>query len=149
VTVETDRAQVLIGFIKANRKALNNLRADIRNTFATIVLTSMDDKPLARSSKMLLNTGSRVANTDQKWNEARTSLVRPGGQGHSPTLTEPVTGSITLCNIEGAERVSAVALDGAGRPMGDPVQAEKTSDGWKLPIGTPVTTWYVLSVGRK
>ena len=149
VTVETDRAQALIGFIKANRKALRNLRADIRNTFATIVLTSMDDKPLARSGKMLLNTGSRVANTDQKWNEDRTTLVRPGGQGHSPTLIEPVTGSITLRNLEGARRVSAVALDGSGKPIGDPVQAEKTTDGWKLPIGTPVTTWYVVSVGRQ
>ncbi|MBZ5583406.1 MAG: hypothetical protein LAQ30_14585, partial [Acidobacteriia bacterium] len=148
VTVETDRTQALIGFIKANRKTLRNLGADISNDFATIVLTSMDDKPLARSGKMLLTAGSRVANTDQKWNEARTALARQGGQGHSPTLIEPVAGAVTLRNIEGARGVSAVALDGSGKPTGDPLQAKKTAAGWELPIGTPVTTWYVVSVSR-
>jgi hypothetical protein len=147
VTVETDRAQALIGFIKANHKTLKNLGAEITNDFATILLTSMDDKPLARSAKMLLNTGSRVANTDQKWNDAHSGLGR-GGQGHSPTLIEPVTGTVTLRAIEGAKSVSAAALDGSGKPIGDSIQAKKTADGWALPIGNPVTTWYVLSVSR-
>ena len=101
MTVETDHAQALIGFIEANRKTLKNLGAEITNNFATIVLTSLDDKPLARSGKMLLNTCSRVANTDQKWNDAHSGLGR-GGQGHSPTLIEPVTGTVTLRGIEGA-----------------------------------------------
>jgi hypothetical protein len=147
VTVETDRAQALIGFIKANHKTLKNLGADITNQFAAIVLTSMDGKPLARSDKMLLNAGSRVANTDQKWNDARTGLGR-GGQGQSPTLIEPVTGTVTLRNIEGAAGVSAAALDGAGKPIGAPIEAKKTAGGWDLPIGNPVTTWYVVSVRR-
>ena len=84
VTVETDRAQALIGFIKANHKTLKNLGAEITNNFATIVLTSMDDKPLARSDKMLLNACSRVANTDQKWNDAhsRVGTGRPGPFAH-------------------------------------------------------------------
>ncbi len=51
VTVETDRAQALIGFMKANHKTLKNLGADIANNFATIVLTSMDDKPLAARTR--------------------------------------------------------------------------------------------------
>ncbi len=147
VTVETDRAQALIGFIKANHKTLKNLGADIANNFATIVLTSMDDKPLARSDKMLLTACSRVANTDQKWNDAHSGLGR-GGQGHSPTLIEPVTGTVTLRNIEGARSVSAAALDGSGKPIGSPISAKKTADGWEIPIGNPVTTWYVLSVSR-
>jgi hypothetical protein len=148
VTVETERAQALIGFIKANRKTLRNLSADITNDFAAIALTSMDGKPLARSDKMLLNAGSRVSNTDQKWNEARTALAR-GGQGHAPTLIEPVTGAVTVRNIQGARSVSAVALDGSGNPIGDPLQARKTAAGWELPIGAPVTTWYVVTVNRK
>jgi len=147
VTVETDRAQALIGFIKANHKTLKNLGADIANNFATIVLTSMDDKPLARSDKMLLNAASRVANTDQQWNDAHSGLGR-GGQGHSPTLIEPVTGTVTLRNILGAKTVSAAALDGSGKPIGDPIPARRTANGWELPIGTPVTTWYVLAVSH-
>jgi hypothetical protein len=148
VTVETDRTQALIGFIKANHKSLKNLGADITNNFATIVLASMDEKPLARADKMLLTAGSRVANTDQKWNDAHSGLGR-GGQGHSPTLIEPVAGTVTLRNVQGASAVSAAALDGSGKPIGNEIQAKKTADGWVLPIGDPVTTWYVVSVRRR
>jgi hypothetical protein len=163
VTVDTDRSQALIGFIKANKKTLKNLSADITNNFATIVLTSMDSKPIASSGKMLLNAGSRMSNTDQKWaDDAHTALaggrgrgttpaaVRPASPGgRSPTLIEPVTGTVTLRNITGATSVSAAALDGSGKPIGAPLQAKKTAAGWELPIGTPVTTWYVVSVTRK
>jgi hypothetical protein len=148
VTVETGRTQALIGFIKANHKSLKNLGADITNNFATIVLASMDERPLAQCAKMLLTTGSRVANTGQKWNDAHSGLGR-GGQGQSPTLIEPVAGTVTLRNIQGASAVSAAALDGSGKPIGNEIQAKKTADGWVLPIGDPVTTWYVVSVRRR
>jgi hypothetical protein len=146
ISVETDRTQALIGFIKANHKTLKNLGANITNNFATIVLASMDDKPLARSDKMLLTTGSRVANTDQKWNETRTRLTNQGG---SPSLIEPVTGAVILRGIEGASMVSAAALDGSGKLIGAEIEAKKTVDGWALPIGDPATTWYVISVRRR
>jgi hypothetical protein len=148
VTVETDRSQALIGFIKANQKTLKNLGADITNNFATIVLTSLDDKPLARADKMMLNACSRVSNADQKWNDAHTALGR-GGQGHSPTLIEPVSGTVTLRGIEGAKSVSAAALDGSGKPIGDPIAGKKTAAGWEIPVGAPVTTWYLVTVSRK
>lgn len=147
VTIETDRTQALVGFIKANKKTLKNLGADISNDFATIVLTSMEDKPLAQSGKMLLSACSRMQNTDQKWNDARSGLGR-GGQGHSPTLIEPVSGTVTLLNIAGAKSVSAVALDGSGKAIGAAIAGKKTAAGWDIPVGTPVTTWYVVSVSR-
>ena len=145
VTVETGRTQALIGFIRANHKSVKNLGAEISNNFATIVLASMDAQPLARSAKMLLTTGSRVANTGQKWNDARTRLTNQGG---SPSLIEPVNGTVTLHNIEGAKGITASALDGSGKAIGEPIQAKKTADGWALPVGDPVTTWYVVSVRR-
>lgn len=145
VTVETDRTQALIGFVKANRKVLKNLSADISNTFASIVLASMDSKPLARSEKMLLTAGSRVANTGMKWNATRTGLVSQGG---SPSLIEPVAGTILLRNLKGATGVSATALDGTGRPIGEAIPGKKTAEGWALAIGDPATTWYVVAVKR-
>ena len=69
-------------------------------------------KPLAQSAKMLLTAGSRVTNTDLKWNEART---RTQSQGESPSLIEPVTGTVTLRNLDQAAAVSVSALDGAGQ----------------------------------
>jgi phage tail tape-measure protein len=95
---------------------------------------------------MLLSAGSRVSNTGLKWNPERTRVVDQGG---SPSLIEAVTGAIVLRNLSGATAVSAVALDGAGKPIGAPISATKVADEWRLPIGNPVTTWYVVSVQRR
>ena len=94
---------------------------------------------------MLLTAGSRLANTGMKWNDARTRLTDQGGW---PTLIEPVAGAVTLRNIEKVTGVTVAALDGAGKPVGEPIRAKKTAEGWVFPIGVPVTTWYVVSVSR-
>lgn len=146
VTVDTDRTQALIGFVKAAGKSVKNLSADIDNNFASIVLVSLDSNPLSRAGKMLLTAGSRVTNTGLKWNPERTRTLDQGG---SPSLVEPVTGTIALRDLDGAIAVSAVALDGAGNAIGEPIPATKTPAGWVLPIGNPVTTWYVVSVKRR
>jgi hypothetical protein len=146
VTVETDRTQALVGFVKASGRSVKNLSAQIDNAFATIVLSSLDANPLSRASRMLLSAGSRVSNTGLKWNAERTRTVDQGG---SPSLIEPVTGAIVLRDLSGATAVSAVALDGGGKPIGAPISATKVAAGWRLPIGSPVTTWYVVSVQRR
>ena len=145
VSVETSRTQALTGFLKANHPVLKNLCASVTNNFASIVLSTLDSRPIAQSERMLLTAGSRVANTGMKWNEAHTRLENQGG---SPTLIEPVSGTITLRNIERAHGISVTALDGSGKPIGEPIPAKKTADGWVFPIGDPVTTWYLISVQR-
>ncbi|MEP7000836.1 MAG: hypothetical protein ABI969_10180 [bacterium] len=45
--------------------------------------------------------------------------------------------------------MTASALDGSGKPIGAPIAATKGAAGWVLPIGTPVTTWYVVNVKRR
>ena len=145
VTVETARTQALIGFVKANGKTLRNVSANIDNTFASIVLASLDSNPLSRAGRILLTAGSRVSNTGLTWNADRTRTL---DQGASPSLIEPVTGTITLRNLAAASAVSISALDGAGNVTGHSFPAIRTSVGWKFPIGMPVTTWYVISVER-
>jgi hypothetical protein len=145
VTVETDRTQALIGFILANSKTLKNLSADISTQFAAIVLSSLDGKSLSQSSRMLLTAGSRVSNAGLKWDDNHT---RTANQGESPSLIEPVSGTVVLRTIRSAKAVTASALDGAGHPIGEPLSARKTAAGWTLPIGSPVTTWYVVSIQR-
>jgi hypothetical protein len=145
VTVDTKRYQALVGFLKANREELGNLSADIKNNFGAITLASLDGAPLSRSAKMLLTAGSRVANTGQQWNEKRNSLTN---WGTGPVLIEPVTGTVILRNLENAGKVEALALDTAGRPLGQAIPGKKTSAGWEIPIGDPVTTWYAINVTR-
>jgi len=147
VTEETDRTQALIGFVKARRPAVKNLTADVRNEFAAIVLSAIDEKPIAGSGRLLLTAGSRVSNTGLQWNADRTRTAQQGG---APSLIEAVTGTVTLRALSGSVRsVSAVALDGAGKAVGAPIVAKRTQSGWVLPIGAPVTTWYLVRVERR
>lgn len=105
----------------------------------------MDGSPISRSAKLLLTAGSRVANTNQQWNEKRDSLV---SWGTAPVVIEPVAGTVTLKNLEGATKVEVAALNAAGRPLGTAVPARKTAAGWEFPIGETVTMWYAITVAR-
>ncbi|PYP79837.1 MAG: hypothetical protein DMD35_06900 [Gemmatimonadetes bacterium] len=146
VTEETDRTQALIGFVRGNRPAVKNLVVDLRNEFAAVVLSAIDAKPISSAGRLLLTAGSRVSNTGSQWNEDRTRLTQQGG---APSLIEPVTGTVTLRGLAGRVRgVSAVALDGAGKAIGAPIAATRSTAGWTLPIGAPVTTWYLVRVDR-
>jgi hypothetical protein len=146
VTVDTARTQALVGFVKANPRKLRNLSITVDNDFASIVLSSMDGKPIAQSARLLLTAASRVTNTGMKWNEAHT---RVASQGESPTLIEPVTGALRLCGLGSATVVTAVALDGSGHAMGEPIAARRDGADWALTIGNPATTWYRISVERR
>ena len=145
VTVDTPRSQALIGFVKANGKSVTNLAADVENRFCTIWITSLESQPISRASRLLLTLGSRVENEGMRWNDRRSNLAEWGG---SPTLIEPVVGQIRLRSLDHAKMVSAQALDGSGQPMGEPIHAEKKAEGWDIPLGKIVTTWYELTVTR-
>jgi hypothetical protein len=147
VTEETDRTQALIGFVKAHRAEVRNLAADVQNEFAAIVLSAIDGAPISSARRLLLTAGSRVANTGMQWDADRRRTTQQGGP---PSLIEPVTGTVTLRALSGRVRgVSATALDGAGRPTGAPIVARRTAAGWVLPIGAPITPWYLVRVDRR
>jgi hypothetical protein len=124
---------------------VSNLSADVKNEFCAIVVNSLESKPIASAGRLLLTACGRVENTAMQWDAERTRLT---ARGRAPTLIEPVTGTITLRNLEPATKVSAKALDGSGRPIGDPIIARKTEAGWEIPVGEAVTTWYEVNVER-
>jgi hypothetical protein len=142
VTIDTARTQAIIGRSAAEPKPLHNLTAKVQNSFAAIVLSSLDNTPIATSGKLLLVAGTRIANTGQKWNDKRTTLV---DWGSGPSLIEPVTGTITLHNLANWKSLEVAALDGAGCQIGDAVQARKTASGWEFEIGAQATTWYRIT----
>jgi hypothetical protein len=145
VTVDTPRSQALIGFVRANGKAVSNMAAQVENTFCTIQLSSLDAKPISDASKLLLVAGGRVENTGQQWNSAGTDVTN---WGNSPSLIEQVKGRITLRDIRGARAVHLQPIDGAGQPIGTAVNGMKSGDGWKISLGETVTTWYEITVDR-
>jgi len=145
VTVQTDRSQALIGFLKASPASLKNLEATVENEFGSVVLTSLEDQAIAMSSRLFLVATARSANTGMKWNPERTSLT---DWGTEPTVIEPVTGQILLKDIAPARRVEIVPLDSTAKAVGEPVPAEKTESGYRIPIGRPAVPWYIIRITR-
>ncbi len=145
VTVDTERTQAAIGFVKAYGKQLRHLAPEINNRFASLSLSALDAKPIARSSRMLLVAGALATNTGVEWNETRSALKQ---WGTAPTLIEPVTGRLLVRNLEGARSVTIAALDRRGQRIGAPVAAKQTPEGWRVQLGAQVTTWYEIKVER-
>jgi hypothetical protein len=145
VTVDTERTQASIGFVKAHAKKLRHLAPELDNRFTSLTLSALDAKPIARSRRLLLVAGAAVANTGAEWNETRSALKQ---WGTAPTLIEPVTGHLLLRNLEGARSLTIAALDGRGQRIGAPAAARKTPEGWRVQLGEQVTTWYEIKVDR-
>jgi hypothetical protein len=143
VTIETDRSQGFIGFVGQARAPLRNLAAVVDNEFCSILLTALDDQPIARAQRLLLVATARSANTGMKWNDGRTSLT---DWGTAPPVIEPVSGSLTLRQLEGAAGVEVLALDSGARSLGRPVAVARTADGWRIALGTRATPWYLIRI---
>ncbi|MHC4561058.1 MAG: hypothetical protein ACYS80_27580, partial [Planctomycetota bacterium] len=69
VTVETEKSQALIGFVKYHNKVMKNLSAAVENKFCSIVLTSLDNQSISSSKSLLLVATVRSANTGMIWNQ--------------------------------------------------------------------------------
>jgi hypothetical protein len=145
VTIDSPSSQGLVGFVKANGQAVTHLAADVSNNFCAILLCSLESKPIATAGRMLLVTGSRVGNAGMTWNAAGS---QPAFWGGTPTTIEPVTGTITVRNLTGAKKLTAIALDGSGHATGEPIIAKKTDAGWEIAVGQIVTPWYELKVAH-
>jgi hypothetical protein len=145
VTVDTPLTQALIGFVRANGKSDTNLSVQVDNTFCTLLLSSLDDKPIAQSSKLLLVAGGRVENTGQEWNSVDTDVTN---WGTSPTLIEAVKGTLILRHLSAPRSVLLQPIDGAGQPQGPAIPATQKGDSWIVPLGQTVTTWYEIEVRR-
>jgi hypothetical protein len=145
VTVETEKSQALIGFVKDHNRTLRNLSATVENEFCSIILTSLDGQSISRSGRLLLVTTARSANNRMTWNENRTSL---SDWGSAPTVIEPVKGKVVLRNLEPLRQIETISLDGAGKALGDSVSAQSIKGGFILPIGEPATTWHIIGIQR-
>jgi hypothetical protein len=141
VTIDSDRSQALVGFVRGNGKATRNLSAEVKNDFCTITLSSLDGKPISRSARLLLTATAREQNTGAKWNDRH---MLWSDLGTAPTQIEPVTGWILLRNIEGAVGMQVTALDGSARPTGERIAGRRLELGWEFPIGGAVTTTYLV-----
>jgi hypothetical protein len=145
VTVETERSQAMIGFLKECDYELKNLSAKVGNEFCSIILTSLDDQPISRSGRLLLVTTARSANSGMVWSDKRTTLT---DWGSAPTVIEPVKGEIILRNLEASRQMEMIPLDGGAKSSGESISRRATAGDVTFPIGEQTTTWYLIKVDR-
>ena len=145
VTVETEKSQALIGFVKGHNKALKNISAAVDNEFCSIILTSLDGQSLSCSKRLLLVTTARSGNNGMVWNENRTTL---SNWGSAPTVIEPVKGKVMLRNLEPSQKIEISPLDGAGKALKYTVTAHSANGEVVLSIGEQATTWYLVRIQR-
>jgi hypothetical protein len=145
VTVSTARTAALIGFGLDDGRQAGHLRAERKNRFASVVLASLDARPIVQASKLLLSTTAKATNSGVAWKDDRQTLV---DWGRGPTVIEPVTGRVVLRQVGPAKRVHYAPLTAEGRPATEARDATRAGDDWVLPLDGTVTTWYQLEVER-
>ena len=140
VAVATARTQALIGFVGGKRRSAGGLTAEVSTPFCSLVLTSLDGAALETSGRMVLAAGARTAATGMRWSKDRHTLT---AWGRRPVRIEPVKGRLLLRRREGAAPLEAVALDGAGAPLGKSRALKQSGDTAELRLDAP-TVWYLI-----
>ncbi|HKJ78638.1 MAG TPA: hypothetical protein VKA10_03840, partial [Prolixibacteraceae bacterium] len=142
VQINTPKTQALIGFSeKMKSMPTQNLTANLKNEFASVVLTSLDDKPINTANKMLLTVASTSILTGAKWNDERTSLTEWGKQ---PFAITPVSGQIRLSGMSNSGEYKITPLDGRGKPTGELKIVKSENNTLNFEIGKSPTVWYVI-----
>lgn len=149
VSIDTPHTCGLIGFIRAHwwkpGATTKHLLAEPDNEHCSILLTSLDGRPIGESAQLLLTGVSRSSNTGQTWEDDLQTLAT-WGQG--PMQIVPVTGSITLKALSGSRAVRVIPLTAEGRPLPEAIPVEKSEAGWKIKLGTPPATWWLIEIER-
>lgn len=155
VKIETERTQGLVGFVRDNNIEVRHIKPEIKNDFCAITLSSLTNEPIWKSKKLLLITCAKWENTGSVWNDRRTMWGDgprrkdgTSGWGNGPTLIEPVKGWLILRDLDGAVNVELIPLDGAARPVGEPIRAKMVEEGYEVPLGDPATNWYLVKVTK-
>ncbi|MCX7697925.1 MAG: cellulase family glycosylhydrolase [Candidatus Goldbacteria bacterium] len=105
--INADKIQGAIGFLKNNNLRFKNLKLNCSNKYAAVFITSLDNKSLLKSEKIILNTSARVENSDMKFTPAHTSIIYGG---NSPIILEPVYATLNI-SVSKFKNVKIFKLD--------------------------------------
>lgn len=138
-TIDTPRSQAAYGFLgAAGELTLSDVTLRVQTPFAVVAVSSLTDKPIAATNRLLVTAVARSENTAMRWNARRNGLV---SNGTGPILVEPVVGELSLRLRRSGWRVVPLAADG-GR--GEPVATTAGNGALRLPLGAARTIYYLL-----
>lgn len=135
--VNAPKAQGAAGFLgAAGAQAFADVTIDCANPYASIVVVPLDDRPIASSSKLLIQAGTVMRPTG--WVERAMRIPREGGEavegrrivetGKAPWRVENTKATVVVRN---GALSRATALDPNGMP-GAEVPVERTPAGLKI-----------------
>lgn len=110
--VDTERSQGFTGFVKKQKQSFANLEATIDNDYALLVLSALEEQPIAASRRLLLTAVGNTVNTGM-------TVFSPGGRirdaGTLPVLVEPVVGNVSIKLAGDVTKLQVWALDPSGQ----------------------------------
>jgi hypothetical protein len=132
-TIDTPRSQGAMGWIGGRRIHLTDVDIDLQTRKASVIVTSLDGKPIASSERLLLTAVAQVAaSPDDKL----------------PLVAEPIEGTVQL---RGTRRLRMIPLSPRANPGGsnEKLQVAAPAPGanplaFKLTRGIP-THWFLLA----
>ncbi len=113
-SLNTPRTKILAGSLGGRRMELDEWSVDMppsKGNYATWALTSLDNREIPASRRLLLTVAGRAENLDMGWNAQRTSVGAQWGNG--PTRVEGITGRVEILGDNRDWQVWALDTTGA------------------------------------
>jgi len=105
--VNTPRTQAFAGFKPKQKVVLANLEVELDNAFGVVIVTALDDHPLAAAKRILVSALGNAVNSGMTLSPGRNKLENPGV---SPVLVEPIVGRLALNGLTGTGHAKVHAL---------------------------------------
>jgi hypothetical protein len=105
--VNTPRTQAFAGFKPKQKVQLSNVQLELSSAFAVVIVTALDDQPLAASKRILVSALGNAVNSGMTLGPGRNRLENAGV---SPVLVEPIVGSLQLNGLTGGGSAKVHAL---------------------------------------
>src|SRR4030095_7277871 len=112
ITVQTPKTQAIIGRPGNEAVRLSDVTVSFKTPFVSVILTPLDDLPLAQSKHILITSLAQDKQTGARYNTDGTLLE---ATGTAPLLLEPVQATL---KFNGAKPAQVNALDHYGVPTG-------------------------------
>lgn len=146
VKIDTPRTCGLIGFVKAHAwrdtARTRHLVVDsLENEHVSLLVTTLDDAPLAASRRLLLTATCRSANTGQTW---RDDLQTLADWGRGPVTIVPVKGQLILRGLADAQVIHATAWTSAALPQASAIPLSRQGKDWHLKLDAPTVWWEIV-----
>lgn len=140
VTLNTACAQGACGFLKqAGRIELDDTILESRNEYGTVLVVSLDGRPLKDSKKILIQAGTEDRTYGYRTEDLGNGKRRITDVGGYPLMVRKVEASVTL---KGRSGMTPMILNQTGYPRGDSARVEQSGEGQNIIL--PSDSLYTL-----